>query len=152
MDRPTRDLRGVLADNRVYEVDANEVRGYSLSEALRRLDKKEDRMVEEKGKPIMAERKRKAEEEPELEGQYVEGHLAGSSEEQGEEAEPKNSLAPIFEAYRRAVPIVYERLNLILNQAISKRKVSEGKEATRWISTATEMKASWTRNCKQFTI
>ena len=76
LDRPTRDLRGVLADNRVYEVDANEVRGYSLSEALRKLDKKEDRMVEEKWKPIMAGRKRKAEEEPELEGQYVEGQLA----------------------------------------------------------------------------
>ncbi|CAD6581328.1 MAG: hypothetical protein ASARMPRED_000584 [Alectoria sarmentosa] len=71
LDRPTRDLRGVLADNRVYEVDANEVRGYSLSEALRKLDKKEDRMVEEKWKPIMAGRKRKAEEEPELEGTHM---------------------------------------------------------------------------------
>ena len=131
LDRPTRDLRGVLADNRVCEADANEVRGYSLSEALRRLDKKEDRMVEEKWKPIMAERKRKAKEEPELEGQYVEGQLArtGSSEEQGvgvdsdESEEPRDLPPPIFEGQRRAMPIVYAGNDLPEN--IGKRKRSD---------------------------
>ena len=57
MDRAVRDMRGILADQRVCEIEASVVRGYSLSEAFRRLDKKEDRTVEEKWKPIMAERK-----------------------------------------------------------------------------------------------
>lgn len=58
LDRVTRDMRGVLAENKVCEINACDVRGCSLSEAFRRLDKKEDRMVEEKWMPIMAERKR----------------------------------------------------------------------------------------------
>ena len=33
MDRAARDIRGVLADQRICEIDASDVRGYSLSEA-----------------------------------------------------------------------------------------------------------------------
>lgn len=69
MDPATRDMRGALADKRFCEIDASDVRGYSLSESYRRLDKKEDRMVEEKWKPIMAERRRTAEEQAEGEGE-----------------------------------------------------------------------------------
>ena len=57
MSRVARDMRGVLRDQRVCEIQASDIPGYSLSEAFRRLDKKEDRVVEEKRKPIMAERK-----------------------------------------------------------------------------------------------
>ena len=60
MDRAVRDMRGVLGDQRVCEIEASEVRGYSLSEAFRRLDKKEDRMMEEKWKPIMAGGKKRS--------------------------------------------------------------------------------------------
>lgn len=68
-------MRGVLADGRICEVDASDVRGYSLSEALRRLDMEETRLVEEKWKPIRAERRRKAEAEAEAGGQCAETRL-----------------------------------------------------------------------------
>lgn len=80
LDKAARELRGLLKDSRVCETDANDVRGYSLSEAFRRLDKKEDRMVEDKWKPIMAERKRNAERGAEQSG-YTERQVAGSSED-----------------------------------------------------------------------
>lgn len=54
LDAATRDLRGFLADKRFCEISANDVRGYSLSESFRKLDKQEDRMVEEKWKSILA--------------------------------------------------------------------------------------------------
>ena len=83
MDRAVRDMRGVLADQRVCEIEASEVRGYSLSEAFRRLDKKEDRMVEEKWKPIMAERKKMIKSELEAEeDEHTEGRCVGAIEKQ----------------------------------------------------------------------
>ena len=77
MDRAVRDMRGFLEVQRVCEIEASEVRSYSLSEAFRRLDKREDRMVEEGWKPIMAVRKKKAkpeleaEEDENIEGKHV---------------------------------------------------------------------------------
>ena len=89
MNRAARDMRGVLRDQRVCEIDARDVRGYSLSEAFRRLDKKEDKMVEEKWKPVMAERKKKAKSElEEEEDEYVEEKYMGGIEEQGDESRP----------------------------------------------------------------
>ena len=89
MNRAARDMREVLRDQRVCEIDASEVRSYSLSEAFRRLDKKEDKMVEEKWKPIMAERNREAESELEAEeDQDTEESYVGAIEEQEEESEP----------------------------------------------------------------
>ena len=115
MDRAARDMRGVLADLRICEIAASEIRGCSLSEALRRLDKEEDRMVEEKWKPIMAERRRKA--EAEAEGHDVEGHLVGSSKGAGEEEEPEEQEGPegptesssphVVEGRRCALPLTY---------------------------------------------
>ena len=111
LDAATRDIQGVLADDRVCEIEASNVRGYSLSEALRRLDKKEDEMVEAKWKPIMAAR-REAEEASE-EHSHTEEQHAGSSKERGEEAEPEHqeecieANSPILEEIRQAVPIIY---------------------------------------------
>lgn len=111
LDAETRDIQGVLADNRVCEIDARNVRGYSLSEALRRLDKKEDEMVEAKWKPIMAAR-RKAEEESE-QRKHTDGQQAGSSKDGGEKARTEHqdecteAHFPILEERRRAVPIIY---------------------------------------------
>lgn len=114
MDRAARDMRGVLADLRICEIAASEIRGCSLSEALRRLDKEEDRMVEEKWKPIMAERRRKA--ETEAEGHDVEGHVVGSSKGAGEEEGPEEPEEPegptgssphVVEGRRCALPITY---------------------------------------------
>ena len=112
MDRAVRDMRGVLADQRVCEIDASEVRGYSLSEALRRLDKKEDRMVEDKWKPIMAERKRMVKSEPEAEEvQHIGGQSPRVIEEQEEESmaikleKPANSPPSIFKQEEESEPI-----------------------------------------------
>ena len=112
LDAATRDIQGVLADNRVCEIDASNVRGYSLSEALRRLDKKEDEMVEAKWKPIMAAR-REAEEASE-ERNRPDGQQAGSSKDRGKEARPKHQEEGIEantaipqESRQVAVPIIY---------------------------------------------
>ena len=110
LDEATRDIQGILADNRVCEIDASNVRGYSLSEALRRLDKKEDEMVEAKWKPIMAAR-REAEKASE-ERSHTNGQQAGSSKECGEEAEPEHHECieanfSILEESRQTVPINY---------------------------------------------
>ncbi len=108
LDEETRNLQGLLIDNRVCEIAAHDVRGYSLSEAFRRLDKMENWMVEEKWKPIMAERKRKAREEVEGEGggaggQYTEGELIGRDEQQGE---PDPTLS-VFEGGTNVIPVIY---------------------------------------------
>lgn len=119
IDRAYRDMRGVLADQRVCEIDASEVHGYSLSEAFRRLDKKEDRMMGEKWKRIMAERKKMVKSELEAEeDQCIEGQFVGAIEEQEEESKPielenpANSMPPIFQQDRRTIPIVYVGNNL----------------------------------------
>ena len=82
-----------------------------MSEAFRRLDKKEDRIVEEKWMPIMAERRREAETEAEGEDQYVEGQLPGSSEGRQEEGKDLDGrikiIPPIVEVLRNAVPVLY---------------------------------------------
>lgn len=111
LDRAARELRGLLKDSRVCEVDANEVRGYSLSEAFRQLDKKEDRMVEDKWKPITAERRRTAERGAEQSG-CTERQLAGSSEDREHEAglpaqgESSESMSDAEES-ERTRPIIY---------------------------------------------
>ena len=118
LDTATRDIQGVLADNKVCEIDASNVRGYSLSEALRRLDKKEDGMVEAKWKPIMAAR-REAEASEEPNSTY--GQQAGSSKKRGEEARPEHqgegieanspilieANSPLLEESGKAMPIIY---------------------------------------------
>ena len=100
MDIAVRDMRGVLADQRICEIDASDVRGYSLSEALRRLDKKEDKMVGEKWKPIMAERNKRVSEPQAEEDQHFEGQPPRAIEEPEEEMpieleKPANSPPPI---------------------------------------------------------
>ena len=109
LDEATRDIQGVLADNRVCETDASNVRGYSLSEALRRLDKKEDAMVEAKWKPIMAER-RKAEgasEEPSYTDGQQTGQQTESSKERDNQEECSEARPPVLEESMHAVPIIY---------------------------------------------
>ena len=106
LDEATRDIQRVLADNKVCETDASNVRGYSLSEALRRLDKKEDAMVEAKWKPIMAER-RKAEEASE-EPSYTDGQQTRqqteSSKERANQEECSEASSLVLEESRHAVP------------------------------------------------
>ena len=111
LDRAARDIRGVLTDGRVCEIDATNVRGYSLSEALRRLDKLEDQMVEAKWKPIMAERKRKAEQGLE-ERSMTEGQLAEYTKQLGNQVEvvgPEKSevTLPVVRIRRHTLPIAY---------------------------------------------
>ena len=134
LDRTTRDVRGVLADNRVCEANASDVRGYSLSEAFRRLDKKEDRLVEEKWKPIMAARRDMAGETAE-EGQVAEGRLAESGEKPGEEAQPESqpdASPPLAEGHRRAFPIVYADDSVPENKGKRKRcNLDQGQESAR---------------------
>ena len=127
LDERTRDLRGLLLDDRVCEIAARDVRGYSLSEAFRRLDQMENRMVEGKWKPIMAERKRKAREEEEGEGEgagggeeeekeqaeareeaykgrhNIEGDIIGRDEQPGE---PDPTLS-VFEGGTNVIPVIY---------------------------------------------
>ena len=139
MDRAVRDMRGVLADQRICEIDASDVRGYSLSEALRRVDKKEDRMVEEKWKPIMAERNKRLKPEPEAEDhQNVEGQVPTAVEQQEDESmpieleQPANSLAPIFGQNRHTIPVIY--VGNDLPEASTKRKrgnLGQSQEAVR---------------------
>ena len=127
LDRLTRDMRGVLAENKVCEINACDVRGCSLSEAFRRLDKKGDRMVEEEWMPIMAERKRKADAGAEEEGQCAEEQLAGRSGGLAEEAvseepeKPTDSVRALFEGHRCAVPVVYVGNDLPANSGKRKR-------------------------------
>ena len=111
LDAATRDIQGVLADNRVCEIDASNVRGYSLSEALRRLDKKEDQMVEAKWKPIMAAR-REAEEASD-ERSHTDKQQVGSGKERGDEPKSKPQKEGIeancsfLQESRQAVPVIY---------------------------------------------
>ena len=83
LDAATRDIQGVLADNMVCEIDASNVRGYSLSGALRRQDKKENEKIDAKWKPIIAVR-REAEKVSE-ERNHTDGQRAGSSKDRGSE-------------------------------------------------------------------
>ena len=118
-------MRGVLADGRICEIGASEIRGYSLSEALRRLDKEETRLVEEKWKPIMAERRRQA--EVGVDSQRAETRSAGSSKKAGEEMklqapeEPIGSPPPLVEGHSRALPIAYMGNELPENTGKRKR-------------------------------
>ena len=121
LDPATRDIRGVLSDNRVCEIEASNVRGYSLSEALRRLDQKENEMVEAKWKPIMAKRKQKAEqkaEEASEERHCTERYLAERCKEHEEEAEPEGSekfnriTVPGVDVCTNAVGVAYVEYEL----------------------------------------
>ena len=118
LDREARDLRGLLSDNRVCEIEVSNVRGYSLSEALRRLDKKENRMVEEKWKPIMAEQNRKAEEGA-RNSYHTKGQLAKREGDRGHEPksaaqEESGESMPEVQESKRTRPITYVGNDLLV--------------------------------------
>ena len=71
-------------------------------------------MEDEKWKPIMAERNKTLNSEPEAENdQNVEGQVPRAVEQQEDESmpidleQPANSLAPIFGQDRQTIPIIY---------------------------------------------